>query len=376
MAAAMVVSAGMAKAAKDTPILSPRALNRALLARQMLLARMPTTALAAVEWLVGMQAQVPTDPYFGLWSRLEGFRPQELEALIVARKVVRMTAMRGTLHLMSAPDALTLRPLVQPSITRLLAGTAFARQTKGIDLAAVMATARAAVTKTPMTLAELRKAIAVEHPEVPAHAASYIFQYSEPLVQVPPRGLWGKSGAPRLTTAKAWLGKDVKARPSPDAIVLRYLAAFGPASIMDAQAWSGLTQLAPVFERLRPKLTMFRDTGGRALFDLADAPRPEEDTPAPPRFLPTYDNAVLGLANRARIVPAEAKAPPDPWAKAFLLDGFVAGYWKMSAEKGKAVLTLMPFGPMARRERDAVVAEGERLLEFAAVEGRPAVVFR
>jgi hypothetical protein len=366
----------MAKTAGNLAVLTPRALNRALLARQMLLRRTPTAALAAIETLVGMQAQVPADPYFGLWARLEDFRPRELETLILSRKAVRMTAMRGTLHLMSTPDALTLRPLVQPSITRLLAGTPFARETKGVDLAAAMATARAAVAKTPMTLAKLRTVIGAAHPEVPAHAASYVFQYTEPLVQVPPRGLWEKSGAPTLTTAKAWLGKDVKARPSPDAIVLRYLAAFGPASVMDAQAWAGVTQLQPVFERLRRKLVTFRDESGRELFDLPEAPRPAEDTPAEPRFLPTYDNAVLGFANRDRIVPANAKAAPDPWAKSFLVDGFVAGHWKMSEAKGAVTLTLTPFARLARRDRDALVAEGERMLAFAAREGKPAVVFR
>ena len=356
-------------------VLSSRTLNRALLARQMLLERAAMPALDAIEHLVGMQAQVPSDPYFGLWSRLAGFRPPELEGLIEGRKAVRMTAMRGTLHLMSAPDAMMLRPLVQPSITRLLAGTPFARETKGVDLAPVMATARAAVAKTPMTLAALRKVIAAEHPGAPAHAVSYVFQYSEPLVQVPPRGLWEKSGAPKLTTARAWLGRDIRARPSADAIVLRYLRAFGPASVMDAQAWSGLTQLAPVFERLRPKLMTFRDGGGRELFDLADALRLDEDTPAPPRFLPTYDNAVLGFANRARIVPDGARAPPDPWAKAFLIDGFVAGYWKIAEAKGRATLTLEPFGRLGRRERDTLMAEGERLLEFTAPEAKQSVKF-
>ncbi|HVZ12945.1 MAG TPA: winged helix DNA-binding domain-containing protein [Bauldia sp.] len=356
-------------------ILHPRALNRALLARQMLLERTALPALAAVEHLVGMQAQVPVDPYFGLWSRLAGFHPTELEALIGGRKAVRMTAMRGTLHLMSAPDALTLRPLVQPAITRLLAGTAFARETKGMDLGPVIETARRAVAKTPMTLTALRKVIAEAHPQVPAHAVSYVFQYSEPLVQVPPRGLWEKGGAPKLTTARAWLGKDVRSRPSAAAIVLRYLAAFGPASIMDAQAWSGLTQLGPIFEKLRSRLVTFRDAGGRELFDLPYAPRPDEATPAPPRFLPTYDNAVLGFANRERIVPAGAPPPADGWAKAFLVDGFAAGYWKIAESRGTATLTLEPFGRLARGSRDALAEEGERLLAFAAPGAKAAVKF-
>ncbi len=365
----------MAKRHSDT-VLSARALNRALLARQMLLERAAMPALEAIGHLVGMQAQVPNDPYFGLWSRLGEFRPAELETLIEGRKAVRMTAMRGTIHLMTAADALTLRPLVQPSISRVLTGTAFARETKGIDLAPVMATARAAIARTPMTLAALRALIATEHADVPAHAASYVFQYTEPLVQVPPRGLWEKSGAPKLTTAKAWLGKDVRAKPAADGVVLRYLAAFGPASVMDAQAWSGLTQLAPVFARLRPKLTTFRDAGGRELFDLTDAPRPDEETPAPPRFLPTYDNAVLGFANRERIMPPDAKMPlPNGWAKTFLVDGMVAGYWRVDRDGKSARLTLEAFAKLARRDRDALAAEAERLLAFAAPEAKGTVKF-
>jgi len=341
----------------------------------MLLARQPLPVAAAVEHLVGMQAQVPDDPYFSLWSRLTDFAPEELSALIETRKLVRLAAMRGTLHLVTAADALMLRPLVQPTLTKLLAGTPFGRETKGLELAAAMATARAAVDKAPMTLAALRKIMTAEHPELPAHAVSYVFHYTTALVQVPPRGLWGKGGAPKVTTAEAWLGKRLAKKPAADRIVLRYLAAFGPASVMDAQAWSGLRELRGVFDALRPRLVTFADDDGRELFDLADAPRPEADVAAPVRFLPTYDNATLGFANRRRIVPERMPAPPNAWAKTFLLDGFVAGYWQLVEDKRSARLTLTPFAALKRKDKDALAEEGARLLEFAAAGAKHAISF-
>ena len=262
----------------------------------------------AIEHLVGLQAQVPTDPYFALWSRLAGFDAQALSDLIADRKAVRMAAMRGTLHLMTARDALPLRALVQPVLARMVGSTHFARKTRGIELDALIAAGRDAVKRKPMTLAELRPVLAAAFPGYDATALSWMFHYHAPLVQVPPRGLWGRSGAPRVTTADTWLGRK-NARPSPDKIVLRYLAAFGPASVMDAQAWSGLTRLGAVFEALRQRLVTFRDETGRELFDLPDAPRPDEASPAPPRFLPVYDNVTLGFANRDRIVRGGPKVP-------------------------------------------------------------------
>ena len=355
-----------------TAILGPRALNRALLARQMLLERTAVPSVTAIEHLVGLQAQVPSDPYFALWSRLDGFVPAELEALIETRAAVRMAAMRGTLHLMTAADALALRPVIQPTISRLLTATPFGRETHGMDLAAAMATAQAAVEKTPMTLAALRKIIAAEHPELPAHAVSYVFHYSAPLVQVPPRGLWAKSGAPKVTTARAWLGRQPARKLTPAAMVLRYLGAFGPATVMDAQAWSGLTKLAPVFDALRPKLVTFRDEAGRELFDLPGAPRPDADTPAPVRFLPIYDNAVLGFANRDRMFPMKPPRalPPNGWVRSFLVDGFVAGFWRIAKAGAVATLIVEPFRPLGRKDMAAVTAEGRRLVRFAAPEAK------
>ena len=182
----------MAKA-RAAPVLTARALNRALLARQMLLKRAKTSATAAVEHLVGLQAQVPTDPYYGLFARLEGFDPRELADLIAARKAVRMVVMRGTLHLLSARDALAIRPLVQPVLSRTLAATPFGQDTEGVDLAALIKAGRTAVEAQPLTLAELRKVLGPRFPAYPTDALSYAFHYNAPLVQVPPRGIWEKA---------------------------------------------------------------------------------------------------------------------------------------------------------------------------------------
>jgi hypothetical protein len=341
-------------------------LNRALLARQMLLERVRLPAAKALECLVGMQAQVPSDPYLGLWSRLAAFDPGELSSLLAERKAVRIAVMRGTLHLVTARDARVLRPLTQPVLSRTLAATAYGRATRNIDRDALVAEGRRAVEAQPRSLAELRPLLARAFPRIDAISLSYAFHYSAPLVQVPPRGLWRRSGPARMTTLDTWVGRSL-ARLSPEKFVLRYLAGFGPAGVMDAQAWSGLTRLGAVFDRLRPRLVTFRDETGRELFDLPEAPRPDPATPAPPRFLPIYDNVVLGFANRDRIVRGRPKTPPPENAnvKCFLLDGFTAGFWKIVAGKRRATLVLEPFGKITSSDWAALVAEGEQLLAFA-----------
>lgn len=354
---------------KPVPTLGPRALNRALLARQMLLERAAMPALNAIEHLLGMQAQVPGDPYIGLWSRLKDFDPAELSTLIEKRKAVRIGSMRGTIHLLTAPDALWLRPLVQPILSRVMVSNAETKSIKGLDMSEHTAFARKLVEAKPLTWAEIRKQLGAKWPEQDSLAMLRAVQFTLPLVQVPPRGLWNRSGAPRVTTLETWVKKPL-AKPSAEKMVLRYLAAFGPASAMDAQAWSGLTKLAAVFEKLRPKLVTFRDDTGRELFDLPDAPRPDEDTPALPRFLPIYENAVIGFANRSRILKGGPKtAPPQNLnVRAFLIDGFVSGFWKIDEDKNRATLTLDPFAKLAKKHERALTAEGEKLLAFMAPE--------
>lgn len=280
-------------------VLGPRALNRATLERQMLLRRWDLSALDAIGRLVGMQAQAPDPPYIGLWTRLEGFRPDELASLIEAQRAVRVALMRDTVHLVSARDCLKLCPLVRPVLDRVLrANRAHRAALEGVDTEELAAAGRALLEEWPLAAGELGELLGERWPgHAPASLARAV-RHLLPLVQVPPRGVWGKGGRTKHTTAEAWLGRPLDSDPPPEGMLLRYLGAFGPASVKDAQTWSGLTRLGEVFERLRPRLVVFRDERGEELFDLPDAPRPDPDVLVAPRFLPA--------ARRVRIPAAPA----------------------------------------------------------------------
>ncbi|MDB4951591.1 MAG: hypothetical protein JWM27_4240 [Gemmatimonadetes bacterium] len=361
-------SSGTAVVGSSGEVLSGRALNRALLARQMLLRRERRTALAAVEHLVGMQAQVPDTPYTGLWSRLVGFDPEELSRLMTERRVVRVSVMRGTIHLVSADDCLTLRPLTQPVHDRTFRGNQ-GRRLQGAAMDAVVAAGRALVEERPRTFAELGARLRERWPDADADALAQAVRTGAALVQVPPRGLWRGGGLAMHTTAEHWLGRPLAANPSVDEMVMRYLAAFGPASVADAQAWCGLTGLREVMDRLRPRLATFRDERGRELFDLPNAPRPDPETPAPPRFLPEYDNALLSHDDRSRIVSDEHRrglyTANGMTFGTVLLDGYVGATWKITREKSAAVLAIQTFASLSAADEAAVAEEGATLLAFA-----------
>ncbi|MFJ9558973.1 winged helix DNA-binding domain-containing protein [Streptomyces fuscichromogenes] len=354
------------------PVLGTCALNRATLDRQLLLRRSSRSAKEAVAHLVGLQAQNVRPPYYALAARLDGFAPESLSALMADREVVRIVTLRSTIHTHTAADALTLRPLVQPARTREL--TAFRKGLAGVDLDRLAALARDLVEAEPRTMAGLREALRAEWPDADPQSLAVAARCTLPLVQVTPRGLWGRSGQVALTTAEHWLGRSGEPTPGPDATeavdatVLRYLAAFGPASVRDMQAWAGLTRLRGAFERLRPRLLTFRDEAGVELFDLPDAPRPDPGTPAPPRFLPEFDNLLLSHADRTRVVPPELHGRAWQGNQAFrtlLVDGFLAGVWKLTED----ALVIETFGQGEGRgrlsraeERDAILAEAARML--------------
>ncbi|GAA4108076.1 winged helix DNA-binding domain-containing protein [Streptomyces hundungensis] len=364
----------------SAPPLSRRALNRATLDRQLLLRRSDTlSAKDAVGHLLGLQAQNVKPPYFALWSRLAGFRPEALSELMAARDVVRIVTLRSTLHTHTADDALTLRPLVQAARDREL--NAFRKGLVGVDTDRLGAIVRALVEERPHTMKELRDALLKEWPHADPFALSVVARCVLPLVQVTPRGMWGRSGQVSLTTVEHWLGRAPGPVPEADETVLRYLGAFGPASVKDMQTWAGLTRLGSVFERLRPGLAVFRDESGVELFDLPDAARPDEDAPAPPRFLPEFDNLLLAHADRTRVIPAEYKGRSWTGNQAhctLLVDGFLAGIWRIDErerERGErggsgrggdsgagALLTVQTFRPLGKGVRAAVAEEGARLL--------------
>jgi winged helix DNA-binding protein len=345
-----------------------RALNRALLARQHLLARADLPVYAAVEHLFGLQAQAPMPPYYALWTRLAAFDPEELSRLLAERRVVRATAMRGTIHLLAAPDLALIRPQLQPILDRLLVGNR--PTTRSLDVASVAAAGADLLDVAPMTLKDLGAALVRRWPDHPAGTLATTVSFREPLVQVPPRGLWGRSGPPAFTTARAWLGAPLPATSDPADLVLRYLAAYGPASVRDVQSWSGLTGLGPVLADLRPKLVTFRGESGGELFDLPDAPRPDPDIPAPPRLLADFDTILLGHADRTRIVSDEYRRRVFTIngiiRSTFTVDGFVHGMWRLSRTSGRAAVSFTPFARVPAAARRALTAEAQRLLAFAA----------
>lgn len=349
--------------------ISRRGLNRALLDRQHLLARRTGSALDLIEHLVGMQAQLPLDPYVGLWSRVDGFRTDELAKLMLDRQVVRATLMRGTIHLVSARDCLFLRPLLQVVMQRIFS-TAFGRPLKHLDLGPMLEAGARLMDERPRTRAELRRLFGERWPDLDANNLAYAVSYLVPTVQVTPRGVWGQTLQPTLATVEGWLGKPLDTDPSPDELVLRYLAAFGPATVRDVQAWCGLTKLREVVDRLRPKLRVFRTDDGAELYDLPDAPRPDAETPAPVRFLPVYDYVLLGHADRSRILDAGGGletlfSGPDANYGGLLVDGFHTGVWRVDRSNGAARLDIQTARKLSKAERVEVVAEGRRLLEFS-----------
>lgn len=350
--------------------LSLRATNRATLARQHLLARTEQTAVDMVEHLVGMQAQAPFPPYTGLWTRLVDFQPEELADALLNRHVVRIALMRGTVHLVSAADACFLRPLIQPLLDRdLRTNTQHARHLTDLDLTKVADTARLVLAERPHTAKELGAALAEHWPDRDPAALTHAARGLLPLVQVPPRAVWGRSGQTAYHTAEHWLGRELDQSPDPGRMITRYLAAFGPASIADMQTWAGLTRLREVVETL--DLRTFHTEDGRELYDLPDAPRPDEDTPAPVRFLPEFDNILLSYADRTRVMTDEHRTrlfgvKNGVFPGTFLVDGWIRGAWRVTKDRKSAVLTITPWARTTKKDLTALTKEGMRLLDFLA----------
>ena len=327
---------------------------------------------AAIRHLVGMQAQEPRDPYVGLWIRLEGFDPQRLSSLMEKRRAVRMTLLRGTLHLVTADDAVRMRDVIHPAVEGLISGSSAMRRVwDAVDRDELTSFLRELLDDKPRSRAELVRAIAERWPESDADSLGYAM-YLLPTVQVTPRGLWNGSGRAAFTTMENWIGASPTPGRDPSPLLLRYLRAFGPASVADAQTWSRLTGLREVVEQLGPELRTFRDEAGRELYDVPRAPIVDPETPAPVRFLPEYDNVVLSHKHRTRIIADGTTVWTEIGWGTVLVDGFTAARWKLP--KGSEQMRVIPFRRLSRSEKDDIDAEGKALLRLLVPDaGRPTV---
>jgi hypothetical protein len=358
------------------PPLSLRAINRATLARQMLLAREPVSPIAAIERLVALQAQLPRPPFVGLWSRVEHFEREALTRLLAQKKVVRATFLRGTIHVLTAKDFVALRPAVQPVLDAAMRSILRARL-DGLDLDTLVARARETFARRPCTFEDLRDEFLRVDPEADERAMAYAVRMLLPLVQVPVANAeWAFPAQACFAPADEWLGREISSTPAPpDSLILRYLAGYGPATAANVQAWSGLAKPAVrgALDRLAPQVTVLRDERGRELFDLVGADRPGEDAPAPVRFVPEYDNLITTRADERFVARADR---PRVFLSALriaatvLVDGFVAATWKLHTTKTAAAVVIEPFSPFSARVKQEVAAEAEALARFARPEAR------
>ncbi|MFI0463048.1 winged helix DNA-binding domain-containing protein [Saccharopolyspora sp. 5N102] len=348
-------------------VLDARALNRATLARQLLLDRADMPALDAVAHLGGLQAQEPQEPFVGLWSRLRAFAPAALSDLLTERGAVRIHLMRRTVHLVTADDALSWRARYDAMLRQRVLGT-YRRELDGVDLDELAAVGRAVMADgEPRSMPELARALADRWPAAGLRAlGEMLLAALIPVVQLPPRGLWRAKAGVRNALFSHWLGREIDPLP-PDgsdpvgqALVRRYLAAFGPASSADLRAWCGLAGLPAAVAAMRDELVVLRDERGRKLLDLPDAPRPDPDTPAPVRFLPAFDNAVLGYDDRSRIIDDAHRGLSVTGARFVLVDGWVAATWTVEAD----TVIVTPLRRFSPADRIAVAEQGRELASF------------
>ena len=340
----------------DERVLTLRELNRATLARQLLLERKRLSPVAVIERLVGLQAQWPQAPYLGIWTRTTSFRPEELERALARGAVIKATVMRQTLHLVTPRDYALLRAAMSEANFPWETSTA-----KRLAPAV-----RALAAAGPLTTAEGVAYLEREHGlhGIEARRAWRAARVRAHVLHHHETALWKARPEGRFVALEEPEEHDpTDARAE---ILRRYLAAFGPASRRDLVAWSMLhvPELQRSLERL--ELRRFRDEKGRELIDVPRAPLPDPDTPAPVRFLPKWDNVLLAHADRTRVLPEEYRKTVirtnGDVAQTFLVDGFVAGLWRV--ERGRVVVD--PFGALSRPARREVREEAERLEAFLA----------
>jgi DNA glycosylase AlkZ-like len=341
-------------AAGTAPVLTQRQLNRALLARQLLLERTPLRLPTALERMGGLQAQYAPSMYIGLWSRVEGFERDALTRALERRTVVQGTLMRLTIHLVSARDYWPLSAAVRSGRQEWWLRTR-REGPSAREIAAGARRLRRRLADGPLRAAEIDQLLG----KPVARAVGLWLE----LVRVPPSGTWERRRADLYAAAEEWLGPaEVTPKKGLDHLVRRYLGGFGPSSAREIAGFAGVppTDIDPALDRLR--LRRFRGEDGEDLFDLPRAPLPDPETPAPPRFLPVWDATLLVHARRTGILPEEFRArvfnPKTPHSvNTFLVDGAVAGTWRY--ERGR--VPLEPFGRLDRAARRQLDDEAERL---------------
>jgi hypothetical protein len=347
-------------------VLSTRELNRALLARQLLLERSTRPLSRALEGVGGLQTQYAPSAYVALWSRLRVFRREALTRALESRRVVQATLMRVTIHMVSARDYPLLTEAIRKGRREWWLRVQ-AREVAGVDMEEAAALVRGHLTDEPRRQSELVELLAANG--FPRVAWSGVGLWLD-MVRVPPSGTWERRRADLYGLADDWLGSSSATESAGlRLLVRRYLAGFGPASVNDLASWAGLPMatLRPVLEGLRPRPRRFRDESGGELFDLSRAPLPDADAPAPARFLPTWDATLLVHARRTQVLPEryrklvfQTRTPQS--VSTFLVDGAVAGTWRYEGSR----IRLEPYEPLPRRSRRDLEEEADGLAAFHA----------
>lgn len=345
--------------------LTLRQLNRTLLARQMLLDRHDTRPVAAIEHLIALQSQIPNPPYIGLWTRLRSFERRQLTELLEARAIARAPWIRSTLHLVSAADHQRFQSVIQPALVRGLRSF-FGARAADLDIERLLSIAKPFLESNQPSIGALRARLQEHEPQLNKEAMAYAVRSYLPLVQIPPSGAWGAGTSATYTTAEKWLGA---AAPSDLAhLFRRYLAAYGPADIMDFQTWTGMTRLKPQLEPTLADLLAYQSESGRDLYDLPELTIADPGSISPLRFIPEYDNMLIAHRDRSRIVPDEHRKrvflSAGRIAGTVLVDGVVGATWNVKKDKRSLSLHVKLFEAQPKACLRAIEEEGDRLLRF------------